>query len=193
MPEWILQQLDQLWKTEIPSAEEAGVYRVSNYYCNFLISRLGTGDGKDLERLAEYLVGAMPGCRTYRRARTFSTDYDVIASVEGPIADFRSELGRYFACECKDKTEDKVSFSEVAKFCRVLDSVKAKFGIVFCPTGHAGANKAMDADREILKVYQDRGIVIVVINRADLQRVAEGANFISMLREKYEVVRLDLH
>ena len=192
MPEWILQQLDQNWKTEIPSAQEAGVYRIARPYCEFLMARLGAGDGKDLERLAEYLVSAMPGCRTYRRARTHSTDHDVVASVEGPIADFRSELGRYFACECKDKEEDKASFPEVAKFCRVLDSVKAKFGIVFCPTGHSGAGKAVDADREILKVYQDRGIVIVVMDRDDLQRVDDGANFVSMLREKYEAVRLDL-
>jgi hypothetical protein len=192
MPEWIVQQLDQHWKTEIPLAQEAGVYRITRRYCEFLMARLGSGNGRDLERLAEYLVGAMPGCRTHRRARTYSTDHDVIVSVEGSIVDYRSELGRYFACECKDKAEDRASFPEIAKFCRVLDSVKAKFGIVFCPTGHSGAGKAVDADREILKVYQDRGVVIVVVDRDDLQCVADGANFISMLREKYEVVRLDL-
>jgi hypothetical protein len=43
-----------------------------------------------------------------------------------------------------------------------------------------------------LKIYQDRGIVIVVVNREDLQPVVEGANFITFLREKYEIVRLDL-
>lgn len=192
MPEWLLQQLDQHWKTEIPSTQEAGAYHITQPYCQFLMNRLGTGDGKELERLAEYLVSAMPGCRTYRRARTYSTDYDVIGTFEGPIADFRSELGRYFVCECKDKVEDKASFTDIAKFCRVLDSVKAKFGIIFCPAGHSGAGQAQNADREILKVYQDRGIVIVVVDRDDLRRVAEGANFVSMLREKYEVIRLDL-
>src|SRR5690606_2842720 len=99
---------------------------------------------------------------------------------------------RYFACECKDRAKDRASFTDIAKFCRVLDSVKAKFGIVFSPTGHSGSGRSVDADREILKVYQDRGIVILVIDRDDLQRVAEGANFIAMLREKYEAVRLDL-
>jgi hypothetical protein len=78
------------------------------------------------------------------------------------------------------------------KFCRVLDSVKAKFGVIFSTTGHSGEGEAENADREILKVYQDRGIVIVVIDREDLQRVAQGTNLISLLREKYEVVRLDL-
>ena len=95
-------------------------------------------------------------------------------------------------CECKDRGEKRASFSDVAKFCRILDSVKAKVGIIFSTTGHSGKGKATDADREVLKVYQDRGVVIVVVDRNDLERVAEGANFISMLREKYEVVRLDL-
>ena len=74
----------------------------------------------------------------------------------------------------------------------MLDSVKAKFGIIFSPLGHSGRGEALHADREILKVYQDRGIVIVVVDRDDLRSVAEGTNFVSMLREKYEVVRLDL-
>lgn len=192
MPEWMLQQLDQHWKTEIPSLQEGGAYRVASRYCQFLMARLGAGDGQDLERLGEYLVGAMPGCRTYRRARTYSTDHDIIASVEGPIADFRSELGRYFVCECKDRADKKADFTDIAKFCRVLDSVKAKFGIIFSTTGFTGEGKAVNADREILKVYQDRGIVIVVVDQDDLRKLAAGANFVSMLREEYERVRLDL-
>lgn len=192
IPEWILQRFDQQWKTEVPSDQEAGTYHITNRYCEHLIGQLGGGDGKALERLAQYLVGSMPGCRAYLRGRTFSTDHDVVASVEGPSADFRSELGRYFVCECKDRKENRATFSDVAKFCRVLDSVKAKFGVIFSPNGLTGEGEAENADREVLKVYQDRGIVIVVVNRDDLHRVEEGANFISLLREKYEVVRLDL-
>lgn len=192
MPEWMLQRFDQQWKSEVPSDHEAGTYHITKRYCEHLLGQLGGGDGKALERLAQYLVGSMPGCRAYLRGRTFSTDHDVVASVEGPIADFRSELGRYLVCECKDRKENKASFSDVAKFCRVLDSVKAKFGIIFSPNGLSGEGEAEDADREVLKIYQDRGMVIVVVNREDLQRVAEGANFISMLREKYEIIRLDL-
>ena len=39
------------------------MYHIARHYCEFLLGRLGAGDGKDLERLADYLVGAMPGCR----------------------------------------------------------------------------------------------------------------------------------
>ena len=35
-------------------------------------------------------------------------------------------------------------------------------------------------------------MVIVVIDESDLEQVANGANFISLLRTKYENVRLNL-
>jgi hypothetical protein len=40
-----------------------------------------------------------------------------------------------------------------------------------------------------MEVFQDRGSVIVVFDKKDLQRLAKGANFMGMLREKYERVR----
>jgi hypothetical protein len=43
-----------------------------------------------------------------------------------------------------------------------------------------------------VKAFEDRGMVIVVIDEDDLKRVARGANFVNLLRSKYEVVRLDL-
>jgi hypothetical protein len=133
----------------------------------------------------------MPGCRTRRRARTGSTDYDVLCSMEGFEVDFRSELGRYFVCECKD-WDTPADFTTMAKFCRVLDSFKARFGILFSKSGISGANRTTDAAREQLKVFQDRGIVVVVINLEDLKSVAAGKNLISLLRNRYEAVRLDI-
>jgi hypothetical protein len=133
----------------------------------------------------------MPGCRTMRRQRSSSTDYDLVCSVEGLELDFRSELGRYFVCECKDWSSP-ANFAAFAKFCRVLDSVKSRFGILFSSQGISGEGARRDAALEQLKVFQDRGIVIVVVDQRDLDRVAEGVNFISLLRSKYERVRLEL-
>ena len=73
----------------------------------------------------------------------------------------------------------------------VLDSTKCRFGSLFSSRGITGAGRAKDAEREQLKVFQDRGMVVVVISQADLERVAAGANLIAMLRTKYEQVRLD--
>ena len=104
---------------------------------------------------------------------------------------FRSELGRYFVCECKD-WKDAADFTSMAKFCRVLDSTKAKFGILFSSSGVSGKGKGTHAELEQIKVFQDRGIVIVVIDHKDIETVAAGTNFIALLRERYESIRLDI-
>lgn len=190
-PEWIVQEFDKNWIMEIPSANEAGVYVANTLYIQKLMSNLGGGQGDILERLAEYILSCMPGCRTTRRQRTESTDYDIICSMEGFEVDFRSEFGRYFVCECKD-WGNPADFTTLAKFCRVLDSVKSSFGILFSKSGISGEGKTKYAEREQLKVFQDRGMVIIVIDNNDLRYVAAGGNLINLLRIKYEGVRLDL-
>jgi hypothetical protein len=111
--------------------------------------------------------------------------------MEGQDLDFRSELGRYFVCECKDTGEPE-GVRTMAILCRVLDSVKSRFGILFSKHGISGEGKGQDAELEQIKIFQDRGTVIVVVDKTDLDQLAEGANFVSMLREKYEQVRLNL-
>jgi hypothetical protein len=190
-PERVLAELDQEWMVEVPSHNESNRFYCNTAYVKQLLSRLGTDAGKPLEYLAHYLVGLIPGCRSYVRKRSRSTDYDVVGLLEGPALDFRSEVGRYFVCECKDWS-DPANFTTLAKFGRVLDSVKSRFGILFSREGISGSGRSTDAERELFKVYADRGIVIVVVDRKDLESVAEGANFFAMLRTKYEEVRLDL-
>ncbi len=192
-PEWVLQQLDQEWITGYPAPNEVDIYPINRHYVTFLLSGLGDGSGSKLEFLAEYLMSVMPGCRVYRRKRSPSTDYDLVCAIEGLQTDFRAEFGRYFVCECKDWA-NPAGFSEFAKLCRVLDSVKAKFGILFSKNGISGKKSGDDATREQMKVFQDRGIVIVVVEESDLREIANlnGRNFISLLRSRYENLRLDL-
>ena len=190
-PEWVIQELDKEWMIEIPSTAEAGVWVANVRYIKKLMSKFGDQTGETMEKLSEYLMSCMPGCRTYRRQITESTEYDVICSMEGFEVDFRSELGRYFICECKDWAEP-ANFTTIAKFCRILDSVKSKFGVLFSKSGISGQGKTKYAERELIKVFQDRGMVIVVIDENDLNQVANGINFINLLRMKYETIRLDL-
>ncbi|NLE58052.1 MAG: hypothetical protein GX616_06815 [Planctomycetes bacterium] len=190
-PEWVLQELDREWITELPSPAEALAFTANHQYMQHLTDQLGDGSGKTLELLADYIVSCMPGCRTMRRRKSGSTDYDLVCSVEGFDVDFRSELGRYFVCECKDWSEP-ADFTTLAKFCRVLDSTKSRFGILFSKNGITGTGRTTHAAREQLKVFQDRGMIIIVVDESDLRRVASGTSFISLLRAKYTAVRLDL-
>jgi len=190
-PECVLQDLDQEWMAEYPSPQECGVWAISTQFVSWLLDRLGTNVGKTLERLAHYLVGSIPGFRARMRVRSPSTDYDVVAFVEGHFADFRADLGRYVLCECKDWNKP-ANFSAIAKFSRVLQSTKAQCGIIFSKLGTSGEGRTIDAERELLKIYQGQGIIMLVVSLTDLQEVAKGRNFIGMLRSKYETVRLDL-
>jgi hypothetical protein len=190
-PEFLLQQIDDRWLIEFPSALDFSIYRLSPLYAQHLLRALGSPSGRELELLAHYLMTCMAGCRATRRRRSQSTDYDIVCAMEGPDLDFRSEFGRYFVCECKDWSKP-ADFTVMAKFCRVLDSVKARFGILFSRRGVSGAGRASDAEREQVKVFADRGIVIVVLDEGDLESVAKGTNLIQLLRQRYESVRLDL-
>jgi hypothetical protein len=94
-------------------------------------------------------------------------------------------------CECKD-WKKKSGISVIAKFCRILDSTKSRFRVLFLQSGLAGMHNGSHAAREQQEIFQDRGLVIVVIEAKDVRAVADGENFIQILRETYEVVRLDL-
>jgi hypothetical protein len=125
------------------------------------------------------------------RTRSESTDYDIVCASEGLVYDFRSELGRYFLCECKD-WEKPADVTTVIKFAGVLRSAKCRFGILFSKNGISGESEARYAQRELLKIFQQDDLTIVVFSQTDLLRVSRGANFFSDLRNKYEHVRLDL-
>lgn len=190
-PEYILQRMDAAWMTEMPSPSEGAFYVINRLYAKNLMNGLGSSSGKELEFLAHYLLSCMPGCISFNRKRSYSTDYDIVCTMEGFEVDFRSELGRYFVCECKDWAK-AANFTSFAKFCRVLDSIKSRFGIMFSKKGISGKGLTKNAEREQLKVFQDRGIVIIVVDENDLNCIIEGENFIKMLRDKYERIRLDL-
>jgi len=199
-PEFVLQNLDQSWLRGPASPDEAQVYWANGHYVGALLGQSPGPYGKRLEWLADYLMSCMAGCRTARRRLTYSSDLDLVCSLETLDADYRSDFGRYFICECKGRQTDagkSVAFTDFAKFCRVLDSVKCRFGVLFAPEKISG-EKAPGSQRQYsereqrLKVFMDRGIVVVVIKREDVEAVRDGRNLVTMLREKYETVRLDL-
>lgn len=190
-PEWILQELDNNWIIEYPSSREPYLYVPNRIYMKHLFSKIGEPTGEMFERLSEYILSVIPGFRTYRRQRTPSTDYDIICAIEGLNFYFRAELGRYIICECKDWIRP-ADFTTMAKFSRVLDSTKCNSGIIFSRDGISGANETKFAERERLKIFQDRGMVIIVVDDADIQNLCIDGNIISLLRKKYEQVRLDL-
>ncbi len=202
-PESGLCEVDDDWQVEIPSPIESGMYFATGNYIRYMLGRLSwlaqhdaenlNERGRLLERLANYCLFCMPGAKTRSRVlqRGTATDYDVVCSLDGFNVDFRTELGRYFLAECKAfGAGTRTPFDVVAKFARVLEAVKSKFGIVFCPHGVTGMFRDRNAEAEQLGVYRDSGIVIVALTETNLQHVASGRNLINILRRKYDQVRL---
>ncbi|OQW32617.1 MAG: hypothetical protein A4E19_04440 [Nitrospira sp. SG-bin1] len=190
-PEWILQQLGDAWMIEQRSLAESFLYFLNIRYVRVLQTRLKSQPGRSLEWLAHYLLSTIPGCRAKMNVRSQSTQYDVVGALEGQDVDFRSDLGRYLICECKDWSKP-ADFTTLAKLARVLESAKCKFGLLFSKLGITGEAHTTAATRELLKVFQDRGIVIIVVSSQDIEKLVSGDNFITMLRDKYEEIRLDL-
>jgi hypothetical protein len=190
-PEWILQRLDDKWAIEYPSVSESREYLINSIYCQNFIDKLGEKSGQNLEKFAEYLLSCIPGCRAKSRQRTPSTDYDIVCVLEGNNLDFRSAIDRYFVCECKD-WDTPADVTTIMKFWSVLKSIKTNFGIIFSKSGISGTGKFTDAEREQVKIFQADNMVIIVIDLDDLVFITKGGNLISLLREKYEKVRLDL-
>ncbi len=189
-PEWVLQELDQEWMTEFASAKEATTYVLNPAYGRWLFSQLGSGTGMELERLAHYLLSCVPEFRVYMRRPSKSTDYDVTCAVEGPALDFRADLGRYFLGECKD-WEKAADVTAVVKFAAVLRSAKCRFGILFSKHGISGQGKTSYAERELLKILHQDDLTIVVLTEADVNQIISGTNFVTLLRSKYERIRMD--
>lgn len=192
-PEHVLQSLDNYWNFEAPSPKENYYYSINPLYVRDLITRIGDGTGKSLEIIAAYLLQCIPGCRTTTRQKQFkgTTDYDVVCSMDGAYSDFRSELGRYFLCECKD-WGSKADFTTMAKFCRVLASTKCTFGILFSKNGITGEGKGLHANREQKKVFQDSGTIIIVLSLKDIRQITKGFNLLNLIRNRCEAIRLDL-
>jgi hypothetical protein len=82
-PEALLQNFDNKWISEVPSAAESFHYVRSHKYVEFLLTRADGGDDGALEDLAQYLVFCMAGCRRSKRKASPSTEYDLVCSIEG--------------------------------------------------------------------------------------------------------------
>jgi hypothetical protein len=79
----------------------------------------------------------------------------------------------------------------VRKFESTLRAARCRFGVLFSSKGISGRDELRNAERELLKIAQS-GVIIVSVSEEELEQVAAGTNFLSMLRDLFEGVWLDL-
>jgi hypothetical protein len=190
-PDFALHALPSGWQNEVPSSRESRAFVANLRFLRLLVARIGEGSGKNLELLMHYLFVCMPGVRAQLRVRTRTCEFDVVGSTDGVFSDFRSELGRYFACECKDY-KTPAGYPELAKFALSLLGVQSRFGVFVSPAGITGEKRNTDARGMVRRLHSESGVVIVVLDLDDLRRLSRGESFIELLQARYEQVRLDL-
>jgi hypothetical protein len=112
------------------------------------------------------------------------------------IATWRSSPVEFHRCCAGEKhhkeTDSACQGRATCSAVAALDSTKSRFGILVSRKGVTGSRDTRHAAREQLKLFQDRGIVVIVVDQQDIEAVIAGYNFIALLRDKYEAVRLDL-
>lgn len=176
------------------SANDYGIFVKNRSYLATLVEMLGKDkNGRALEELALYLLSCVPGCRAIPDQRTTDAQHDVYGSFDGQPPDFRSEIGRYFICECKNWS-NPVKAATLAAFSQRLHDAHLDFGILFSVKGLTGKQRNTDAASTRRKTFSREGRVIAVVTAADLQALVDDdeLSFLDILRREYEAVKFDI-
>ena len=197
-PEHVLLKVEVPFPLPYATPPELNRYEVNRFYASRLLdvvkdkrNRKLDIDGKDLERLAALLLGAIPGFEIKAAFASKDTQYDGLIRNIGPQYDYRSDLGTYVPIECKDWNH-AVGVPEIAQFINKLVMQDCRSGILFSSQGVTGEGKNQFAELQLLKAHYRAGKVILVLNEHDFRQAGRGENLISMLRQKYEEIRFDL-
>lgn len=180
-------------------------FPVSPGYLRALIARLDAAKsdatitekerGDRLEAIARYLTSLLPG--SVPRANLLSADNAfesdiIVANVYTQPTIISDLFGRYILVECKNYGRP-VDVSRVGYFLHRMRMVHASFGILFATSSVTGSNltdEEQAARAMIRRAFHEDGSVCVVIDRADLQRIADGEiSFYWLLHSRYEEFR----
>ncbi|MGD0449939.1 MAG: restriction endonuclease [Candidatus Bathyarchaeia archaeon] len=97
---------------------------------------------------------------------------------------FKMQLGNPIIVECKNISEPATS-SIIRNFQTKLMDKAAFTGVLFSLKGITGSNDAQNAKAAIRTSLIARNTRIIVIDGNDLEKVAQGESFLSVLREKF--------
>lgn len=112
-------------------------------------------------------------------------DYDLLMQ---NVSTIFPEFDNYVLVECKD-WDKKVGYDEVAKFIHKLHSRRCSTGIIIALNNVTHD----DFNPTIKRAYDQDGIVVIVLESTDIQKVIDRQiNLSSLLRHRYEEARFGL-
>jgi Restriction endonuclease len=143
--------------------------------------------GKLFELLIAYLMRTLGPFETRGRVRTLDGEHDLIVRDTSPRP---LALGDYILVECKN-WERPVGAHEVKKFGHDVRAASCESGIIAAKNGITGRERD-DARYTIRRLYHRDGIVLIVLDASDLDRlVSRRVLLADLLVTKYEEIRFD--
>jgi hypothetical protein len=141
--------------------------------------------GKAFEDLICYLFDLIPGVEITQRNRmnAFNTEELDVAIWNDKKPKGLFYLPHIVLIECKNWT-NPVSSIEVNWFASKLESRGRDFGILVANNGITGDPADLTAAHSILARHLEKGRQIIVINRADIQQLADTRDLIKLIKEK---------
>jgi len=166
---------------------------MSLYNLDTINDHLNTGDngattalkGRAFENLICYLFDLIPGVEITQRnsMNAFNTE-----EIDVAIWNDKKRSGLYFLphivlIECKNWS-NPVSSIEVNWFATKLESRGRDFGILVANNGITGDPEQLTAAHNVLARHLERGRQIIVIKRAEIQRLTNTNDLIRLIKEK---------
>lgn len=141
--------------------------------------------GKAFEDLICYLFDLIPGVEITQRnsMNAFNTEELDVAIWNDKKPKGLFYLPHIVLIECKNWT-NPVSSIEVNWFASKLESRGRDFGIIIANNGITGDAPDLTAAHSVLARHLERGRQIIVINRADIQQLANTNDLIKLIKEK---------
>lgn len=192
IPENLLTHVESSLIYEPPSMPEARAYPINKFFLRRLLDQAEERDGKhatqignSLEMLGKYLFQCMPGATTQKKITDTGVP-DILVRTIDPPPGFRSTLGEYFLCECKNEK----SPTDVQSASQILDALmetNCAFGVLLTLNGTTA-----NADNRI-KIAHIRGVTtIITLTKEDVTSLIDGEQLVGILQEKYEKLRFHL-
>lgn len=147
--------------------------------------------GKYLELIAIYLFFTNRPFEVKRNVLTLHSENDLrVRSLidNDPILEL---LGRYLLVECKNWS-DPVDSKTMKNFISNVRFARCETGILISKNGITGSRSKDNAWFVVRAEYHKDNIVVIVLNRKDLNMISEGkTNLLDLIKSKYEQIRFD--
>lgn len=153
------------------------------------ISSLEEGDSpleraEHMEKLLETLLSGVNGFGVRSRVRTAITELDFIITNKGTNP-FLSRFDLYILVEWK-ATNRPVGLESIDYLARRASMIGTKTAILFTVNG-----LTKSAVEQVSLLHRTQSLYVIVLDRKDLESIATGENFISILETKHIALALD--